>query len=140
MPVVQDESRSAIVDKCAGRDATRRYRITEIDPLTMSGYMLRLVSALRVESLDDTYGQLQEVMTAPADLPDASVNALFKLLGGCDPAALHALITDLLRYVEVARDPRHPDAWMPLDVKQDMREMATLGKVLSALVSLNFRS
>lgn len=137
---MQDETRIAVVDKCPGRDAVRRYRITEIDPLAMSAYMLRLVSALRVESLDDTYAQLQEVLTAPDGLPDTSVNALFKLLGGCDPVALHALITDLLRYVEVARDPRHPDAWMPLEVKQDMREMGTLGKVLSALVSLNFRS
>ena len=135
-----DEARVAILDSCPGRDAQRRYRITEVDPLAMSSYVLRLVSALRVDSLDDTYAQLQEVITAPDAASDASVNALFKLLGGCDPTALHALITDLLQHVEVARDPRHPNAWMPLDVKQDMREMATLGKVLGALVALNFRS
>lgn len=140
---VTDEGRTVTLDKCPGRDAQRKYRITEIDPLTMSGYMLRLVSALRIDSLDNVYGQFQEILTAPETdgmPPDDSVNALFKLLGGCDPTALHALITDLLQYVEVARDPRHPNAWMPLDVKQDMREMATLGKVLSAVVSLNFKA
>jgi hypothetical protein len=140
MSTPADDARTAILEQCPGRDAQRRYRVTEIDPLTMSSYMLRLVSALRVDSLDDTYAQLQEIMTAPDAASDTSVNALFKLLGGCDPAALHALITDLLKYVEVARDPRHPTAWMPIDVKQDMREMSTLGKVLGALVSLNFRS
>lgn len=140
MSAVIDEARTVIIEKCPGRDAQRRYRVTEIDPLTMSSYMLRLVSALRVDSLDDTYAQLQEVITAPDAASDASVNALFKLLGGCDPTALHGLISALLQYVEVARDPRHPNAWMALDVKQDMREIATLGKVLGALVSLNFKS
>ena len=135
-----DEARTVIIEKCPGRDNARRYRISEIDPLTMSSYMLRLVAALRVGSLDDTYAQLQEILTAPDAADEGAVNALFKLLGGCNSAALHALITDLLQYVEVARDPRHPNAWMTLDVKQDMREMATLGKVLGALVSLNFRS
>lgn len=134
-----DEARTVTVEKCLGRDAPRKYRATEIDPLTMSGYMLRLVSALRIDSLDNVYVQFQEVITAPG-ADEASVNALFKLLSGCDPTALHALISDLLQYIEVARDPRHPNAWMPLDVKQDVREMATLGKILSALISLNFRS
>lgn len=122
------------------RDVARRYRLNEIDPLTMSGYMLRLVAALRIDSLDSITLQFAALSGAQdGEASDEAVNALFRVLAGCDPNALHALISDMLRYVEVARDPAHPGVYMLLDVKQDMKDIGTLRRVLSALIALNFK-
>lgn len=126
---------SAVVEARAPRDAGKRFRVGEIAPLVLSGYMLRLVAALKGADYESLVHELREAR-ADTENPDAALNVVLRTLSGCDPTAVHALITDLLSHVEVAADPRHPEGFRPL-LPTDIRELKTLGDVLIALVVLN---
>ena len=132
----QVDTRSATLTAVHGRDAGKLYEVREVDPLTMSGYMLRLASALRVPSFDVILGLL-----APSEGEDGpnveAIDALLRILQGADPQAVHALITEALQYVRVAPDPQHPGAFRALMLPADIRELRTLGEVLRAFVPLH---
>lgn len=132
---MNDDSRTRIIDSAAGRDAGKRYRVAEIDPLAMAGYMLRLVAALRTDDIDTL---LADYRTAAADTnAGVPVELIMRTLQGCDPRAVHALLTELLAHVEVAVDPKHPEGFRAMMPSGDIREFATLGTVLLALLALN---
>lgn len=122
-------SQLATFTAASGRDAGKRFRIRDIDPLTLAGFALRLLSALRIPD----WSTLQ-MIAKPADAQDDAdsddtINAILGLLRGCDPDAVHKLITEALTYVEIAPDPKHPEAWRPL-MPTDIEELRTLGTVL----------
>jgi hypothetical protein len=118
-----------------GRDAGKTFLLTEIEPLQMASFVLRLVSALRVESWEGLLAQLREYNDED-DAP-APIDEVMGLLQGCDPARVEALIHEALKTVQIAADPRHPEAFRALEA-QDMRELATLGQVLVTFGKLNF--
>lgn len=143
-----DGPRNLVLDGKAGRDAGKRFRINEVDPVTMAGFVLRLLAALRLSQTDDLLGLFQAA-ALPEDAEDADtqrdldaiksredLTSILRLLTGCDPVAVHALISDALQHVEVAPDPQHPGAFRKLMVA-DIREMATLGDVLGGFARLN---
>lgn len=132
---MNENTLSAVVEARAPRDAGKRFRVGEIAPLVLSGYMLRLVAALKGADYESLVHELREAR-ADTENPDAALNVVLRTLSGSDPTAVHALITDLLSHVEVAADPRHPEGFRPL-LPTDIRELKTLGDVLIALVVLN---
>jgi hypothetical protein len=117
-----------------GRDTSKRLEVSEVDPLALSGYVLRLLSALKVASYE-------ALITALASKGDGdnfeSIDAILQVLQGADPDAVHKLVTEALRYVRIAPDPQHPEAWRAL-LPNDIREIRTLGDILLAFVKLNF--
>jgi hypothetical protein len=128
-----DDTRILIVDAASARDYGKRFRITETDPLTFSGFVLRLVAALKVESYESMLDDLKNATkaeTPPIDL-------VMRVLAGSDARAVHALITEALEGVEIAADPRHPEGFRAL-MKTDIRDLATLGQVLVGFAKLNF--
>lgn len=130
---LNDDDKTLTVYGVHGRDAGKTFAAVEIDPLTLSGYVLRLVSAMRVESFEELADQLAATKDGAAP-----IDAIMKLLRGADPRAVHELITELVTtYVRISPDPKHPGvlrALMPSDIK----EIRTLGDVLLALFKLNF--
>lgn len=128
-----DDARTASVYGVHGRDAGKTFTILEIDPLTTAGYALRFNSALRIESYLDLFEQWQE--GEKEGVPP--IDEILRTLQGADPIAVHTLITEMLDYVLVSPDPQHPGVNRPL-MKNDIRELKTLGEILSALVKLNF--
>ena len=132
-----DDSKITTFYAVHGRDANKRFKVSEVDPLALSGYVLRLLSALKVAS----YEALLTTLAAPGAQPDGrpieATDAVLQVLQGADPAAVHALVTEALRYVTIAPDPQHPEAWRPL-LPTDIREIRTLGDILLAFVKLNF--
>lgn len=128
----QSDDRTTIINATAGRDAGKRYCVAEVDPYTMSGFVLRLLCALRLDSEDDLFG----LMTPDSD--DAGrFKTFMRTLSGSDPDKIHALLTDALAHVEVAADPQHPTAFRRLNVKTDIREMQTLGDIVTAFFRTN---
>lgn len=133
------ESESLTIDVYgAGRDAGKVFHVHEIDPVTFSGYVLRLISALNVESYEGLIAELRAA-TQPADgrEPEVPIDTIMRILQGSDPRAVHTLVTDLLQHVGVAPDPRHPGVDRAL-LPDDIRELKTLGDILMAIVKLNF--
>lgn len=133
--MTMNETISAVIDASAPRDVGKRFRVNEISPLVLSGYMLRLVAALKGAEYETLVSELREAR-ADTENPDAALNVVLRTLSGSDPAAVHALVTDLLTHVDIAADPRHPEGFRPL-LPTDVRELKTLGDVLIALVVLN---
>ncbi len=132
-----NDARISIIDSATGRDLGKRYRLNEIDPLTMANYMLRLGSAIKADDIEALVDDFKA-----AGKPEAGANVpvelLMQALQGCDAERVHALMTDLLTHVEVAVDPRHPEAFRAMDVKVgDIRELTTLGTVLMGVLALN---
>lgn len=117
------------------RDAGKHFEVREVDPLTMSGYVLRLVSALRVPNFETIQALFQKGDAEGAS--EESIDAVLRILQGADPVAVHALVTESLAYVRIAPDPQHPEAWRPL-MSTDIRELRTLGDVLATFVKLHF--
>lgn len=130
-----EDARTHTVHGVHGRDAGKAFHCVEIDPLTLSGYVLRLVSALRVESYDALLDELLSAKTSSGGVP---IDAIMKLLQGADPRALHALIAELLDYVLITPDPKHPGVKRPL-LENEIREIRTLGDVLQGVAKLNFQ-
>lgn len=129
-----EDSRSSIIEGATARDYGKRFKIEEVDPLTFSGYVLRLIAALKVGSYEELLGSLGDAVKADAKPP---IDLVMQVLAGCDPKAVHSLVTESLEYVQVAADPRHPEAFRPL-MKTDIRDLATLGSILIGFVKLNF--
>lgn len=130
-----DDARTLAVPGVYGRDAGKTYHCMEIDPLTLSGYVLRLVSALRVESYESL---IEELMLAKdSDAERVPVDAVMRLLQGADPRAVHGLISELLDYVLITPDPKHPGVKRAL-LENEIREIRTLGDVLMGVAKLNF--
>jgi hypothetical protein len=127
-----DDSRTIELTAIHGRDCGKRFEVREIDPLTLSGYVLRLVSALRVAS----YEALLEQFTA-LDKARPPIDVIMRVLQGSDPRAVHELLSELLDFVRIAPDPQHPGAFRDLNAT-DIREIRTLGDVMSAVVKLHF--
>ncbi|HEY2023710.1 hypothetical protein [Paraburkholderia sp.] len=128
-----DDIRTIIVEGASARDYGKRFRLTETDPLTFSGFVLRLVAALKVDSYESLLDQIKSGVAA--DRPP--IDLVMSTLSGCDPKAVHALVTEALEGIEVAADPRHPEGFRPL-MRTDIRDLATLGAILTAFAKLNF--
>jgi len=126
-----EDTRTHAVPGVHGRDAGKTFHCVEIDPLTLSGFVLRLVSALRVESYE---ALLEQLNIAKGEVP---VDTIMKLLQGADPRAVHALISELLDYVLITPDPKHPAVRRAL-LENEIREIRTLGDVLMGVAKLNF--
>lgn len=131
-----DDIRTLIIDGATPRDVGKRFRITEVDPLTFSGFVLRLVAALRVGSYEALLGELADAARG-SDTPP--IDLVMRVLAGCEPDTVHKLIGEALQSVEVAADPRHPEAFRAL-MKTDIRDLPTLGAVLVGFVKLNFNT
>lgn len=133
--MTQDDVRTLVVYGQHGRDAGKQYTIQEIDPLTAAGYALRLNSALRIESYEALIAEWQ----AASKKSGAPIDAILGALRGADPKAVHELITEVLDYVRVTPDPKHPGVLRPLLAdRSDIRELKTLGEVLAGVLKLNF--
>lgn len=131
--MINDDDRSLLIYGQHGRDVGKTFAVAEIDPLTLSGYVLRLVSALRVESYESLLDQLAGTKegTAPID-------AIMQILRGADPRACHDLITELVTtYVRVSPDPKHPGVLRSV-MPSDIREVKTLGDILMGIFKVNF--
>lgn len=128
-----EDARSHPVHGVHGRDAGKTFHCVEIDPLTLSGFVLRLVSALRVESYDALLIQLADKKGEDA----VPIDAIMQLLQGADPRAVHALLSELLDYVLITPDPKHPGVKRPL-LQNEIREIRTLGDILQGIAKLNF--
>lgn len=131
-PLPDDAPRTAIVTGTAGRDAGKSFRVNEVLPTEMLGFVLRLLAALRLGQQEDLMALLSP---AAEDGPD-TLAVVLRTLTGCDPEAVRTLVNDALRHVEAAPDPKHPNAYRPL-MADDIREMSTLGDVLGAFVRVN---
>lgn len=138
-----DDTKQATVTGTRGRDVGKTFRVNEVTPVVMAGFVLRLLAALRLSQQDDLMGLLQPVKRpGEADNEDnedaisSDLSSILRVLTGCDPQAVSALIRDALTYVEVAADPQHPGAFRPLQ-DNDIREMSTLGDVLGAFARVN---
>lgn len=128
-----DDALTATIIAATGRDAGKQFTLTEIDPMTKAGYALRFNAALRVES----FQVLIDMWRDAGANNDEVAGVVFKTLQGCDPEAVHKLLSELLDYVLISPDPKHPGVNRAL-LPTDIREMRTLGDVLFALVKLNF--
>lgn len=133
-----DDAKTIDVLSMHGRDTGKTFHVQEIDPVTFSGYVLRLVAALRVESYQGLIAEFQAY--ADGSEERTPIDAIMRVLQGADPVAVHALITELLTHVTIAPDPQHPGVSRPLDIGGDIRELKTLGEVLMASIRLNFGS
>lgn len=134
------QDNSTTITAYTKRDNGKTFKIKEVPPVDMATFILRLLAAIRLGGVDELLAMIRP--KAPID-PDArtaeggaEIAAVLRLLAGCDPAAVRALITDALGYVEVAPDPKHPGMFRALR-DDDIKEMATLGEVLNAFVRTN---
>lgn len=131
---LSEDTRMHQVHGVHGRDAGKTFWCVEIDPLALSGYVLRLVSALRVESYEALLAQI----TGAQGENGVPLDAIMQMLQGADPRAIHALLSELLDYVLITPDPKHPGVKRAL-VENEIREIRTLGDVLMGIAKLNFR-
>lgn len=129
-----EDTRMQQVHGVHGRDAGKTFWCVEIDPLALSGYVLRLVSALRVESYEALLAQI----TGAQGKDGVPIDAIMQLLQGADPRAVHALLSELLDYVLITPDPKHPGVKRAL-MENEIREIRTLGDVLMGIAKLNFQ-
>lgn len=116
-----------------GRDAGKRFKLTELGPVASAGMMLRLVSALRVDSYEDLLARLREA----SDDGAPPIDEIMQVLQGCDPERVQALVREALQGIQIAADPKHPEAFRPM-TEADISELRTLGELLMAFSKLNF--
>lgn len=133
-----DDTRTLIVEGQHGRDNGKRFRIREVSPVHMTGYVLRLLSALRLSGVDELLSLFEQTQTKPTagEIDIDALGSLLRLLTGCDPAAVQKLIEDALAHVEVAADPQHPGTFRALRI-EDVQEMKTLADVLGGFARTN---
>lgn len=136
------DKRDIILTATAGRDANKRFRVVELGTVDKASFALRLVSGLRVESYEALLDKLrayEERRAAAADGEEvqAPIDDIMQLLQGCDPVRVEALIREALAGVQVAPDPKHPEAFRPATV-DDLGELRTLGELLMSFGKLNF--
>lgn len=113
-----------------GRDNGKTFGLIEVPPIEMATFVLRLLAAIRLEGVQELR-LLVERSTDDSTDAEEHIDVVLRLLAGCDPEAVRALMIDALKYVRVAADPRHPGMFRPL-LDDDIRELATLGLVLGA--------
>lgn len=131
-----DDDKSLTIHPSAGRDIGKVFFVQEVDPLTCSGLVLRLVSALRIDSFEDMLKEFSDESNKAAGR--APIDAIMRVLRGADPVAVHALITEVVEnYVKVTPDPKHPGAVRAV-MTGDIRELRTLGEVLVGFAKLHF--
>jgi hypothetical protein len=118
-----------------GRDSGKTYRVPRIDALPFAGYVLRLVAALRVDSYEGLLAEIQ----ASVEAQETPLDTVMRVLQGSDPAAIHALIKDLLTHVMISPDPKHPGVNRPL-LDGEVVEIKTLGAILQTLAAIHFSS
>jgi len=126
-----DEIKTTTLYGTKGRDIGKAFRIIELDVLTKTSFVLRLVAALRVESYEDL---LQRIQSAPSGAPQ--IDTIMHILQGSQPKEVHALVTEVLQSVQIAPDPKHPEAFRAM-MATDVRELSTLGELLAAFATLN---
>ena len=134
---MQNDDKESHVLGVHGRDANKVFYVQEVLPVPMAGYVLRLVSALRVASYEEL---LERVEAARAEGSGGlDIDIVMRVLQGADPLAVHTLIKEALQHVQVAADPQHPGVRRQLLPDfSDIREQKTLGDVLMAFVRLHF--
>jgi hypothetical protein len=115
-----------------GRDAGMTFKIAEVPPVEMTTFILRLLGAVRLDGVDE----LRALMD-PAEGVD-QIDVVLRLLAGCDAMAVRQLLLDMLNYVQVAPDPKHPGVFRKLN--DDIRELKTLGEIVGAFVRTNVMS
>lgn len=125
-----DSDISVILTDSVGRDSGKAFRIGEAPPLDMATFILRLLSAIRLDGVSE----LRALMN-PAPGAD-EIDTVLRLLAGCDPEAVKSLASDALTYVQVAPDPQHPGMFRALRA-DDIKELKTLGAVLGAFARVN---
>lgn len=130
-----DDALTTTFIAATGRDAGKQFTVLEVDPMTKAGYVLRFNAALRI----DSYQALIDQWRDSAEQGEPNIDMIMRTMQGSDPVAIHTLISELLDYVRISPDPQHPGVNRTL-MKDDIREMKTLGEVLLALVKLNFIS
>src|ERR1700748_564107 len=92
-----DDIHTLTISGVHGRDTGKTFHCIEIDPLTLSGFVLRLVAALRVDSYEDLIQQLVDAREEREG--SVPIDVFMSLLQGSDARAVHALINELLDYV-----------------------------------------
>lgn len=120
------------ISATAGRDSGKSFRINEVPPVEMATFILRLLAAIRLGGVDE----LLELMQQGDGEGAPAIGTVLRLLAGCDPEAVRALINSALSYVKIAADIRHPGMFRDLR-DDDIKEMATLGDVLNAFIRTN---
>lgn len=115
-----------------GRDAGMTFKIAEVPPVEMTTFILRLLGAVRLDGVDE----LRALMD-PTEGVD-QIDVVLRLLAGCDAMAVRQLLLDMLNYVQVAPDPKHPGVFRKLN--DDIRELKTLGEIVGAFVRTNVMS
>jgi hypothetical protein len=113
-----------------GRDNGKSFKILEVPPVDMATFILRLLGAIRLGGVDELRNLMQ-----PEEGND-EIDSVLRLLAGSDAQAVRGLITDALRYVQVAPDPQHPGMFRALR-DDDIKELKTLGQVLAAFARTN---
>lgn len=118
-----------------GRDISKQFRIPEIPPTETVTFVLRLLAAVQLSGVDE----LTDIMNGNRSDSDASnaerIASIMRLLSGCDPTKVRALITDALSYITIAPDPNNR-MFRKLE-ETDIKEMKTLGELLNAFVRVN---
>ena len=124
-----------LVPGVLGKDAGKRFALRQLGPVDAATFMLRLVSALRV----DSYELLLERLRASDATQKPPIDEIMQVLQGCDPDRVASLIREALASMRVAPDPQHPEAFRALTA-EDIGELHTLGELLMAFIRFNFGS
>lgn len=124
---------STILTASAARDSGKRFGILEVPPVEMATFILRLLGAIRLNGV----GELQTLMNPPEGVDE--VDAVLRVLAGCDAMATRELMIDALKYVHIAPDVQHPGMWRALR-DDDIKELKTLGDILGGFVRANVTS
>lgn len=131
MTQINDDNGNLITAK-AGRDVSKQFRIPEIPPTETVTFVLRLLAAIRLGGVDE----LLVIIKGGDSEEDADRMAgILRLLAGCDPDKVRSLITDALDYMTIAPDPNN--RMFRKIANDDIKEMATLGELLSAFIRIN---
>lgn len=115
------------------RDGGKRFGVLEVPPVEMATFILRLLGAIRLNGV----GELQTLLNPPEGADE--IDAVLRVLAGCDAMATRALMVDALKYVHIAPDPQHPGMFRALR-DDDIKDLKTLGDVLGAFVRANVTS
>ena len=114
-----------------GRDNGKHFQLTEIETTQKASFVLRLVASLRVDSWENLLERF-----AQRDDSKPPIDLIMSLLSGSDPASVELLMHETLRSVQIAPDPRYPEAFRQIEAR-DIRELATLGEIIIKFATLN---
>lgn len=121
---------ATVLTASTDRDSGKRFGIQEVPPVEMATFILRLLGAIRLNGV----GELQTLINPSEGVNE--IDAVLRVLAGCDAMATRAIILDALNYVQISPDPQHPGIWRALR-DDDIKELRTLGEVLGAFVRAN---